>query len=82
MLLALLHPDMPRWTTENSKRLAELFKEGKADPDKKAPIYIKDKVWAKNDWVQSTTVKNFYPIYRRKAAEWITEQAKSGSRRK
>jgi hypothetical protein len=76
-------PNMPRWSTENNKQLASLFEEGKADPENKTPTYIKNEVWAKNKWLQrSPTVKNFYPIYRRKAAKWITEQAKSGSRRK
>lgn len=72
---------MPRWTKEQDAKLQQLFKEGQADPHQQTPEYIRESVWKKQHWLKDHPVKNFYPLYRRKADEWIAEQGKSGSRK-
>jgi len=57
-----------------------LFDKGLVDPRKQDTKYIKEEVFEKHDW--PTALRNFYPLYRRKADEWTTEHAKSGARRK
>ena len=72
---------MPRWSKEKDDKLRKLFEEGKADPRTQSSEEIR-KVWSEHYWLKEPMLKNFYPLYRRKADEWITEQAKSGSHHK
>ena len=72
---------MPRWSKEKDDKLRKLFEEGKAKLRSQSSEEIR-KVWSEHDWLKEHVLKNFYPLYRHKADEWITEQAKSGSHRK
>jgi hypothetical protein len=75
------------WTKAQSDHLLKLFREGKApySPDQGSSIsaaVIKD-VWNSNPIFQlNYKLKNFYPLYQRKAAEFICEKSKSEARRR
>jgi len=77
------------WTKQQEAHLLQLFRTGKApyQPDKgdKISATAVKRVWDEpsNAILQTNyTIKNFYPLYRRKAAEFLCEQTKSGARRK
>jgi hypothetical protein len=82
LLCVIASTHMSRWSKELDDKLRELFREGLADPRKQDSKYIKE-VFEKTDWLKNSyKLKNFYPLYRRKADEWTIEQSKSGARRK
>jgi hypothetical protein len=76
------------WTKQQDTQLLKLFHEGKAPykPDgknKSISASAVKKVWESHDIFQTNyTLKNFYPLYRRKAAEFLCEQTKKGARKK
>ena len=76
-----------RWGKQDDNNLKILFnkhqrkEEGGVDANNQTPQYIKNDVWAKNDWLKDNfAIKSFYVTYRRKANEWLTKQAKSDVR--
>lgn len=80
---------MPKtWTKQQEAHLRKLFKEKTAPFELKSgkkrisPSVIKQ-IFDDNPIFQNNySLKNFYPLYRRKAAEFLCNQTKTGARRK
>jgi hypothetical protein len=75
------------WSKEKEAELLKLFKDGKApyQTDANGKIAAKDiaRVWDDNMIFHTNYTKRlFYQIYRRKAAEFLTNKAKTGARSK
>jgi hypothetical protein len=75
------------WTKQQSAYLLNLFREGKAphEPDngKSISAPVIKKVWESHALFQTNySLKNFYPLYRRKAAEFLCDKNKNGARRR
>jgi hypothetical protein len=75
------------WTKQQSAYLLKLFREGTApyEPDKGKSISgpVIKKVWDSHAIFQTNyTLRNFYPLYRRKAAEFLCAHSKTGARRR
>jgi len=75
------------WTKQQDSALLTLFRTGKApyEPANGSSITaaVIKQVWEVNPILQTNyKIRSFYPLYRRKAAEFLCDQTKSGSRRK
>ena len=71
------------WTTQQKLTCVDSFRPGKLPVIRqwRRHIPIIQKIWDENPIVQTDySKKNFYPLYRRKAAEFLTNQGKSGAR--
>lgn len=69
------------WDQTKETLLRSLFESGEAPLENLTAPIIKE-VFNKHDQFQHDySVKNFYPLYRRKASEFITNRAQSQGRR-
>ena len=71
------------WSTDNSAKLYNCFRERLVDPTKQDPAYIKT-VWEANEWIRliyPIGPKNFYRTYRNHASVFLSEEKFKGARR-
>ena len=72
------------WSRNQTEKLYTCFREGVVDPDRQDSNYIRRFV-ENTPWVQevypSHKISQFYKIYRRHAATFISEEAFHGARK-